>query len=83
MAADIENAYLTAPCAEKKWTRGGAEFGSESRQAFIVVNALYGLKISGAAFRSFLAEKLDYMGFKSTLADPDVWIRPAVKSDGE
>ena len=23
------------------------------------------------------------MGFKSTLADPDVWIRPAVKSDGE
>ena len=83
MSADIENAYLTAPCAEKIWTRGGAEFGSEAGQAFLVVQALYGLKSSGAAFRSFLATKLDSMGFKSTLADPDVWIRPAVKPDGE
>ena len=83
MSADIENAYLTAPCAEKIWTRGGPEFGSEKGQPFLVVNALYGLKSSGAAFRSFLAAKLDDMGFKSTLADPDVWIRPAVKSDGE
>ena len=83
MSADIENAYLTVPCAEKIWTRGGPEFGSETGEPFLVVNALYGLKSSGAAFRSFLAAKLDDMGFKSTLADPDVWIRPAVKPDGE
>ena len=83
MSADIENAYLTAPCAEKIWTRGGPEFGSEAGEPFLVVNALYGLKSSGAAFRSFLAAKLDDMGFKSTLADPDVWIRPMVKPDGE
>ena len=44
---------------------------------------LYGLKSSGAAFREFLAEQLDKMGFKSSIADPDVWIRPATKIDDE
>ena len=31
----------------------------------------------------FLAETLDDLRFKSSIADPDVWMRPAVKSDGE
>ena len=35
---------------------------------------LNGLKSSGAAFREFFAEQLDKMGFKSCIADPDVWI---------
>ena len=83
-SADIEHAYLTAPCSEKVWTRGGREFGSDMGKAFIIAKALYGLKSSGAAFRSFLAETLDVeLGFKSTLADPDVWIRAAIKPDGE
>ena len=50
---------------------------------FIVSRALYGLKSSGAAFRSFLAEKLDDMGFQLSLADLDVWLRPNAKLDGE
>ena len=28
-AADIENAYRTAPCGEKIWTRSGPEFGMD------------------------------------------------------
>ena len=44
---------------------------------------LYGLKSSGAAFREFFAEQLDKMGFKSSIADPDVWIRPTTKAYGE
>ena len=48
----------------------------------IVVRALYGLKSSGAAFRSFLADTLADIGFKPSLADPDVWMRPAMKSNG-
>jgi hypothetical protein len=28
------------------------------------------------------AETLVGLGYESTLADPDVWIRPAVKPDG-
>ena len=82
-AADIENAYLTAPCREKVWTIGGPEFGSDQGKPFLVVKALYGLKSSGAAFRAFLAETLDEIGFRSSIADPDVWMRAAVKPDGQ
>lgn len=82
-SADIENAYLTAPCHEKCWTMAGPKFGSDAGQPFIIAKALYGLKSSGAAFRAFLAETLDNIGFKSTEADPDVWIRPAIKADGQ
>ena len=45
--------------------------------------AFYSLKSSGSAFRAFLVERLDEMGCKSSIADPDVWIRPTTKSDGE
>ena len=73
MACDIQNAYLTAECREKIWTRAGPEFGSENGSIMIVRKALYGLKGSGAAFRAHLAEKLHYIGFVPTRADPDVW----------
>ena len=82
-AANIENAYLTAPCREKIWTRAGPEFGMDEGKIFIIVRALYGLKSSGAASRAFLAERLDEMGFTSSLADPDVWFREATKEDGK
>ena len=81
MACDIQNAYLTAECREKIWTRAGPEVGSESGSIMIVKKALYGLKGSGAAFRAHLAEKLHDIGFIPTRADPDVWRRPAVKPD--
>ena len=48
---------------------------------FIVVRDLYGLKIPGAAFRAFIAERLYDTGFKSSTADPNVWKREATKSD--
>ena len=83
LSGDIENAYLTAPCREKVWTRGGLEFGNDYGNIFIIERALYGLKSSGAAFRAYLAERLDEIGFKSSIADPDVWLRPACKPDGE
>ena len=82
LACDIQNAYLTADCREKIWTRAGPEFGSEADTIFIVKKALYGLKSAGAAFRALLAESLYDMGYVPTKADPDVWIRPAIKADG-
>ena len=82
MACDIQNAYLMAGCREKIWTVAGHEFGSEVRAIFIVRKALYGLKSANAAFRSFLADTLIYIGYKPTKADPDVWLRPAVKANG-
>ena len=34
--ADIENAYLTAPCRERVWMRGGIEFGELSDEILII-----------------------------------------------
>jgi Reverse transcriptase (RNA-dependent DNA polymerase) len=82
MACDIQNAYLTADCREKIWTRAGPEFGSEAGKIFIVKKALYGLKSAGAAFRALLAETLYDLGYVPTKADHDVWLRPAIKADG-
>ena len=83
LSGDMENAYLLAPCREKVWLRAGPEFGHLEGKIMIVRKALYGLKSSGATFRAHLAETLDSIGFKSSLADPNVWMRPATKASGE
>ena len=54
LACDIQNGYLTANCREKVWMRAGPEFGSDVGERMLIVQALYGLKSSGAAFRSLL-----------------------------
>ncbi|KAI2506217.1 Reverse transcriptase (RNA-dependent DNA polymerase) [Fragilaria crotonensis] len=82
LACDIQNAYLTADCREKIYIIAGPEFGSEEGKVMIVRKALYGLKTSGAAFRAHLAETLYDLSYTPSRADPDVWIRPAVKPDG-
>ena len=83
LSADVQNAFLTAPVLEKVWLTAGPEFGPEQGKNMIVVRALYGLKSASASFRSFMARKLDDMGFKSSRGDFDIWMRPAVKPDGE
>jgi hypothetical protein len=83
LAADIGNAYLNAPSREKVYTTAGLEFGAELQgQSLLIVKALYGLKSSGAAWRSHLTGTLHSLGFTSSLADPDVWYRAATKPDG-
>jgi hypothetical protein len=82
LAADIGNAYLNAPCREKIWTVAGKEFGSNEGTVMIIKRALYGLKSSGAAWRTMFAQSLLDLGYKPTLADPDVYLRKAVKPDG-
>ena len=83
MAADIKNAYLTAPIKEKYYVRLGPEFGADEGRYAKVVRALYGLPVAGAAFRSFLGKNLRTLGYVPMKADPDLWMRPAVKPDGE
>jgi hypothetical protein len=48
----------------------------------IIVRALYGLKSSGAAWHEHFAKTLYDMNFKPSYADPDVWMRAAVKPNG-
>jgi hypothetical protein len=81
-AADIGNAYLNADCREKIWTVAGTEFGSEKGSVMVIVKALYGLKSSGAAWRSLLQQSLLDLGYESTKADPDVYRRPQTRPDG-
>ena len=61
---DIHNAYLTAPPQNKVWTRAGVEFGSKKGKIMLIVTALYGLKLSGPAFRAFLAVTLNSIGYR-------------------
>ena len=82
-AADIMNAYVTAPITEKIRTVLVPEFGSDSRKKAIIVHAQYVLKSSGAAFRNHLSDRMRHMGYKSGMADPDLWMKPKVRmSDG-
>ena len=83
MSCDIHNAYLTAACREKIWTYAGPEFGSEKGSIMLICKALYGLKSSGTAFLAHLANTLHDNGFISSKSDPDMWLHPAVKPDGE
>ena len=41
-----------------------------------------GGKSAGRDFRNHLRSCMNHLGFKPCRADPDVWMRPAVKSDG-
>ena len=82
LTCDIQNAYLTADCRERICITAGPEFGSEEGTTMVIRKALYGLKSSGAAFRAHLAETLHDLGNTPSKADPDVWLRPAVKPCG-
>ncbi|MGH7973897.1 MAG: reverse transcriptase domain-containing protein, partial [bacterium] len=79
---DIGNAYLNAKTTEKVYSVAGPEFREFEGHIVIVVRALYGLKSAGASWRAHLAVTLRELGFKSSLGDPDVWLRSAVKDDG-
>ena len=50
LGCDIQNAYLMTPTWEKLRTIAEPVFGSEKGYIMMVVQALYGLKLSGAAF---------------------------------
>jgi hypothetical protein len=82
-AADIRNAYLQAPSSQKDYVICGPEFGLENvGKRALIRQALYGGKTAGADFRNHLRECMRHLNFTSSLADPDVWMRPAKKANG-
>eukprot|EP00804_Cyclotella_cryptica_P011569 CCRYP_012075-RA/>CCRYP_012075-RA protein AED:0.42 eAED:0.45 QI:0/0/0/1/0/0/2/0/162 len=66
-AADVLNAYITAPCREKIWTTLGKEFGDD-----------YGRKAIVGASGRVHAE----MGYVSCPADPDLWLKEQTDRKG-
>jgi hypothetical protein len=79
--ADIENAYLTAPLTEKVWNVLGPELGDDSGNRALIVRALYGLKLAGAAFRNHLAECMKQLGWNPCRADRDLWMKAETHPD--
>ena len=81
--ADIWNAYLQALSSQEDYIICGPEFGVENiGRTALIHRALYGWKAAGRDFRNHLHSCMEFLNFKSCLADPDVWMRPAIKSDG-
>jgi Reverse transcriptase (RNA-dependent DNA polymerase) len=64
MSADVQGAYLNAPCHEKVCTICGMEFGSEFiGRIAVIVKELYGLKTSAFAWRENWSQTLRELGF--------------------
>ena len=81
---DIKNAYLQAPSSEKHFIICGAEFGVENiGRVALIRRALYGGKVAGRDFWHHLRECMARLGFTSSRADPDVWLRLSKRSTGE
>ena len=82
-ACDIQNAYLQSPSSEKHYIICGPEFGLENvGKRAKIVRALYGGKSAGADYWRHVRSAMEEMEFVSCNADPDVWFRASVKSDG-
>ena len=84
IAADIQNTYPQAPTEEKYWTTCSPEFGTEeSGKQLIIVRTLYSMKSSGRDFRNHLRDCMEHLGYTSCRADPDLWMRKAVRNNGQ
>ena len=82
-AADIRNAHLQAPSSQKDYIICGPEFGIENEgKVALIRRALHGGKAAGRDFRNHLRDCMKFLEFESCKADPDVWMRLAIKDDG-
>ena len=81
--ADCEGAYLNAKSLENLYTKLGPEFGEYEGRCAVIVRALYGTKSAAASWRATISGVIKKLGFEMCRADNDVWMRPAVKANGE
>ena len=81
---DIKNAHLQAPSSEKHFIVCGPEFGTDNAgRIALICQALYGGKVAGRDFWHHLRKCMARLGFTSSRADPDVWLRMSTRSTGE
>ena len=72
MAANVANAFGTAPCWEKIWTVAGSEFGPKQGSVIRINRAIYGLATRRRLFHEFLGDLLQHMGFDPCRDDQDL-----------
>ena len=83
IAGDIKNAYLKAPTKEKDSFYTGYKWKLYQGIPVVIVRYLLVIKSSELACRNNFSDILgNLMAFKSTLNDPDVWLKPATASYG-
>ena len=83
MACDIKSAYLQAPTSDKHYIVCGSEFGADEGRIALIKRALYGGKTAGTDYWRHMRSYMDHIGFTSCKGDPDVWMRPAQKDNGD
>ena len=74
MTSDVMNAFPTAPCRERIWSRTGPEFGDRQGSLVTLNRALYGLPTAAISFHDFLGDTLTRFGFTPSRADQELWI---------
>ena len=79
---DVGNAYVNALCKEKVYAIAGPEFGDLQGCIVVIVKALYGLQGLGSAWHAHFSDSLRSMGFKTSQADRDMWLRSQIKPNG-
>ena len=77
-ASDVQNAFLTAPCEEKIWTKLGPEFGVDAGKSPILTCALYRLKSAGTSFGNHVMDCMRTLGYLPCKADLDLWYKSMV-----
>ena len=82
MTSDVMNAFPTAPCRERIWSKTGPEFGDRQGSLVTLNRALYGLPIAAISFHDFLGDTLRRIGFIPSRADQKLWIIKAKDYDG-
>lgn len=81
LLADIGGEYLNALCREKIWFRAKDKLGSGKCRVVVIVCVPYGLRSTGAAWGSILAETMHDLGFMPCLADPNIWMCKGRRSE--
>ena len=83
LAGDIQNAYLNTFTKEKIYFRAGDEWKADKGKIIIITRALSRLNSSALMWRNHLADIIgNKLGFKSSLADPDLWYKAMITSEG-
>lgn len=77
LACDIVNTYFEATTKEKIYIITGNEFGfcGHAGKTLVIRKTLYSIRTSGACFHERLSETLHAMGYHSSKADPDLWMK--------
>ena len=83
-ACDIDNAYLNAETQEKVYFIAGPEWRDKEGCVVVIFRALYGLRSSALQWQRHLADNLrDDLGYVSSLADDNVWMKRCHKESGK